>query len=247
MIRVLSSLIVLILLVSSPVQAQIVWDTANSTSVAFGVRTNTTLTAPASISDNNGLFVWIAGPTSISAPDGSWTLIDHLDHTSLEDAQLWIWWKRAASESGNYTFTHSAGASQGFIIRASGMQTSGDPIEFHTTNASTGESDTTVTGLTGTTTVNDSGVVISSGHWDDLGGITPPTGTTPTFSDFYDVGAASVSILYVAGGVWSSSGATGNKTYTAVAAWVCSMFSVKPQVSGVVGCKNGLLLMGAGC
>jgi hypothetical protein len=79
-------------------------------------------------------------------------------------------------------------------------------------------------------------VVYAACCWDDFGAQTPPTGTTPTFTERYN--PASGTALYVADGPLSPAGATGNKTIAGVASngWGASLVFI--QAAGVGGTRG---------
>ena len=80
----------------------------------------------------------------------------------------------------------------------------------------------------GLTTVANGDLVIFYGHnWDTYGGASPPTGSTPTFSERSDAGA---SLMYFADGILSTAGATGDKSHgnlnVAGAPWQAGLVAV---------------------
>lgn len=190
----------------------------SSNATTYASRTNTTLTAPAGIQNGDVLLiVHLTGavttaPTA-TAPSG-FNLVSGTYPVSTSaggfNVRVNIWYKIASGESGNYTVTHSSCSSQGYICAISGGSSS-QPAS--TTN--NGTASTTTTALTLTTAGNDALVMFVSQDWGDFtNALTPPAGTTPTFSERFDTANTQSSILYVADGVLASAGATGNKTIT---------------------------------
>lgn len=181
-------------------------------SVTYASRTNTTVTAPASIIDGDILvLMFIIGaagtPPTPTLPSG-FTVIQ--GPTTINDGSFQVTrrlaWKVCSSESGNYTVTHSSASSQGVIIAVSGGNTGATPVT--SSNSGTGS---TSTG-TGITTPSDNSWVGFMGHnWNLFGSTSPPSGTTPTFTERLD---ATTSLIYCADGVLATAGATGNKSHT---------------------------------
>lgn len=197
------------------------------TSTAYASRTNTTLTAPSGLADNDillaGIFVGASGTApSVATPSGFTALTG--SPTSVTDdggfnGKLNVFWKRAASESGSYTFSHSAASSQGLLLAISGAVTSGSPIDASSNNTGVGKT-STATGVT-TTVTNDLLVYIAH-DWEGAGALSPPSGFTEIFDN----------LIYAASQIQSSSGASGNKTQTnantASSPWAAWLVAVKP-------------------
>jgi len=117
------------------------------------------------------------------------------------------------SEGSSFAFTHSSASTEAIIYAISGADTT-DPVQPAPTQYSSGtgvNADTTLT-APGLTTPVDSSVVIFFGScWNDMN-TSPPSGTTPTFTEYYDGGSGGV--FYSAAGVLSTAGATGDKSIT---------------------------------
>jgi hypothetical protein len=94
------------------------------------------------------------------------------------NGRLNVLWKRAAFESGSYTFAHSSASSQGLLIAVSGAVTSGSPIDASTPNTGAG---TTTTALSVTTTSANDLLFYIAHDWEGTGGLSPPTGFTERF------------------------------------------------------------------
>ena len=191
----------------------------SSTSLGLANRTNSTLTAPADIADGNVLLaIVIAGdggdetaptvtpPTGFTAVTGSPLEISKSDPYAIA---INCFSKVASGESGNYTFTHGASDSEGFMYRITGADNTTPINPNPTTNTGSG---TTSTGLSITPEVDESLVVMIDLMWDDAATMSPPTGTTPTFTERYDPGSGGV--LWIGDGVLATAGATGNKSHT---------------------------------
>lgn len=180
----------------------------SQTSTTYASRTNTVLTAPAGLANDDILIALVftgkTGTPTVATPPAGFTAIGTF--TGVADgggfeARTLAWWKRAASESGSYTFTHVAASSQGLMLAYSGCITSGSPIDVASQNTGTG---TTTTG-TGVTTTAANAMVLALNHdWEGTGTLSPPSGMTERFDG----------LLYAAEVIQASAGATGNKVQT---------------------------------
>lgn len=211
---------------------------ASTSTLAYGTRTNSTITAPSGIADGNVLVAILhvgdatAEPSLAVTPPAGWT---ELTGSPIEASRpdpytlsLRFYSKVASSESGNYTFTHASGESEGIIYRLTGASTTSPINPNPTVNESvdnpvaTGQ---TTTGLSITTAVNGSLVIMASDAWDGPP-TDPPTGTTPTFTERYQG-----TIFYACDGVMATAGATGDKSHANANAstalpWCCVMIAV---------------------
>lgn len=191
-------------------------DYASSSSVAEASAANATYTAPTGITDGDLLLIWhfefldpspAPTPTPPSGfaiwPTGTWPMTNAI---GTDQSACWLWYKFASGESGNYTVTHSTCFRRGIIARVSGNDStlSSALLTQNTAKATT----TTWTGFT--TAVNSTLVMAFGADMNDTANnLTPPTGTTPTFTERVDIGGE-----YLATGVLATAGATGNKTMT---------------------------------
>jgi hypothetical protein len=181
---------------------------------AYASASNVTLVAPSSIANGDLLIAYLAiGGTpaaTVTAP-GGWTALPGSPSSVTSDASFnvkyFIFYKIAASEAGDYTFTHSTSNICGVVIRYTGV----DPyVPFAPTpTVNTGGTDVaTATGFT--TTVANTLVIFTESDWSDNATNTVvPTGTTPTFTERIDD-----ILLYIADGTLASAGATGDKSHT---------------------------------
>jgi hypothetical protein len=182
-------------------------------STTYGSRTNTTITAPSDITDNDiliatlfvGRYTSNGGAVSVTPPSG-WTLVDY---TSVVDAsgdvfagRMYVYWKRASSESGDYTFGHPSAFSQGIISRYSGCATSGSPIDVYSKAQMSAPGSTTTTAPSITTTASKDLLVWLSHDWEGTGSISPPAGFTER----------SDSLVYTADMVQVTAGASNSKS-----------------------------------
>ena len=115
--------------------------------------TSLVVTAPVGIADDDILLIWVACDGDASNPQcssgGAFTQIGQISEGAVEGAFLW---RRAASESGDYTVTWTGSeACRITMFRISGCVISGSPFDVigsGTTNA--GSTTSTVTALTST-------------------------------------------------------------------------------------------------
>lgn len=203
----------------------------SQTSTTYASRTNTVLTAPSGLANDDILLAAVfvgANSTApaVTAPAGFTALTG--SPTSRSDSggfngRLNLFWKRAASESGSYTFSHSSASSQGLLLAYSGCVTFGSPIDASSNNVGDGAT-ATATGIT-TTAANDLLVWISH-DWEGTGALNPPSG----FSERLD------SLLYAADATQASAGASGNKTQTNAngvgGVWAAWLVALKPATGG---------------
>lgn len=211
--RVLAFLVCLLI----PAQAFAAAAHRSDSATTYASRTNTTCTAPAGIADGDVLLIVfdIAAATSAptpTAPSGfvavSGTYPINILDSSNFNVGVYVWYKIASGEAGNYTVTHSTASSQCYMKAVSGGSSS-QPAS--TTNS--GSSSPTVA-LTITPAGNDALVMFVSSDWaDTANALSPPTGTTPTFTERLDT-SVTAGLLYVADGVLATAGATGNKSIT---------------------------------
>ena len=217
----------------------------SSSTMTYTTRTNTTITAPASISNGNLLVIYfadgIAGtPPTPTPPTGFKALTTPITVTSGGfSVKNYVWWKIAASESGNYTITHTSATTEAYMVNYSGTDQT-TPFVASSTNSGTGVT-TTGTGITPTR----DGTMIMFGSQDwgsNTAKLSAPTGSTPTFTKRYN-GV----IQFVADGILGTAGATGNKTITNNSAagepWSSIMLGIQPPAaSGTVAPDDGLII-----
>lgn len=177
------------------------------TSTGYGLSTNTDLTAPAGLANGDILIAVIlvargSAPGAVTPPAG-FSLIGTT--VSISGSGLFVdtymFWKRAASESGGYTFTHINQSRQGCLMAYSGCLASGTPIGATSNNNGTGG---TATGTGITTTAANSYLLWASHDYEGTGTLSPPAGMTERFD----------SLLYTADQLIATASATGNRTQT---------------------------------
>lgn len=205
----------------------------SSSSVLYGTRTNTTITAPVTISNDNllGIIYEIGAnvaPPTPTPPTGfnvaTGFPINRADSNGFR-VDTYLWTKLASGEAGDYTVTHSSATSNAYMWNVSGQNliTPLDPNP--TTNTGLG---TTATALGLTTSVDGSMIIYWCSKW-NFPGITPPGGTTPTLTTRLD---GSASLLFVSDGILSPQGATGDKVATGL-----PQTGTEPWASGLIAIK----------
>lgn len=172
-----------------------------------GSAANTVLAAPGTIVNGDILIAGIVtsksssgGGATVTAPAGFTQIGTDLTYNSGGFITvLTLWWKRAASESGSYTFTHVAADNQGWIGSYSGCLASGTPVGTPSQNSGTG---ITTTGLGITTGSNGSWLIYCAADYNFAGGLLPPVGMTERNDSYF----------YLADELRATAGATGNRT-----------------------------------
>lgn len=111
-------------------------------SVTYASRANTSVAAPSGIVDGDTLIAGIFVGASGTAPTPTLTGFTQIGSaTNVTSAgfngKLFVFWKRAASESGAYAFSHTTASSQAFVMAVSG-NFDGSPVEVNSTNSGTG-------------------------------------------------------------------------------------------------------------
>lgn len=201
------------------------------TATTYASRTNTTLTAPTGIQDDDMLVIFFlthigSSTAPTPTPSAGFTAIANFPIVyssagSGGEVRIEAWYKKADGESGDYTVTHATCSSQGFIVAVQGANPDAAPIA--TVNESAGASNPTALSLT--TTVDNTFVMFGAGTWDIIGSVAPPSGSTPTFTERQDGG-----IMYVADGVLAAAGATGDKSIAlSQAFWGAALIGVAPR------------------
>lgn len=186
---------------------------ASASTTTYALRTNTTVTAPSGITDGDLLLLFFfqgaaGGTPAVPTPPTGFTALTP-SPIQMDDGSFFgdyrAFRKTASGESGDYTVTHDNASSQGIMLRIIDVDT-GTAFQ-ESGNTGTGTT-TTFTGIT--TPAADYLVVAAAIDWADTSNnLTPPAGSTPTFTEHIDT-----VLSYAASGVFSSSGATGNKTMT---------------------------------
>lgn len=182
------------------------------TSLSEYDRTTTTLNKPAGVVAGDKMVAAISisqapGYDPVVTPPSGWTLLVKTSHTDGNwiSHTHWYWKDAGGSEPASYSWTHENGLGSALVFAVSSTPP-GAPA--FTSQNGTG---TTATALSLTTTRANQLIVFASDAWIAPGGaLSPPTGSTPTFTERLD---ATGEFIYLASGVLASAGATGNKSH----------------------------------
>lgn len=180
-------------------------------STTYASRTNTTVTPPGGIVDDDFLLLSILTAAATTAPTATppagfteiGTVISVSDGGGF-NVRLRTFYKRASSESGSYTLTHTACTSQAHLTVFRNVDWSSGPFDAtQTQNNGTGTTRT----WTGLTTANASSMIVATGFdWGDTSNnLSPPAGMTE---------ALDTSISYLAYETIAAAGSTGNRSHT---------------------------------
>lgn len=213
----------------------------SSSTLTYGTRTDSTITAPSAIANGNVLVAVLhvgdatALPALAVTPPAGWTELTGspvaLDRADPYTLSLRFYGKVASGESGDYTFTHTSAQTEGIIYRITGADTTSsftpNPVTNNFQDLFDGQ---LTTGLSITTVRDGSLVIMASDAWDGPGLAVPPTGTTPTFTERYKGSA-----VYFCDGVMATAGATGDKTHvngngSQGLPWTSVMIAVQPAL-----------------
>lgn len=190
--------------------------THRATSTA-GASTGTTLacTRPTGITADDIIFLDFYIETTGLTPaftNGTWTLIHQTIQTgSATDFEHFRYWSRYAGEGTTFTISWggtSTWRSAGMLAKI-GISTAADPKDGTPTEQIGGASSVSAVAPGITTATNNSLVVNHMAHFRGDFTVTPPTGTTPTFTERVEFDA-----VYQADGILATAGATGDKTST---------------------------------
>lgn len=186
----------------------------SSNYVAYGTRTNATVTAPAGVQNGDVILLFFligAGTPPTPTPPSGFTALSGFPVTVSSggfSVKNYCWYKVANGEPGSYTVSHSSASSEAYVVAVSGGGTGSAPAA--TTNSGT---KTTTTALSITTAAANAFVMFASQDWGDTANaLSPPSGSTPTFTTRLNENGTG--ILFVADGVLAAAGATGNKSIT---------------------------------
>ncbi len=183
------------------------------------------ITAPSGIANGDLLLIWgfindddfpgtnlatASTPTGFTLVSGypQYASTVHSAPSTGGKRNIYLWYKTAASESGNYTVNFNGSSSRfvsEFLMMA--YQTAG-AVTVSSSGLNLGAS-TTATGLSITTTQNNSIVLMLTAGWLDVSNRPAvPSGSTPTFTEVY----YNYTAIIASDGPLATAGATGNKT-----------------------------------
>jgi hypothetical protein len=187
-----------------------------SNTPTFATRVNSTITAPSSIANGNLLVavlnvgdasalpaLTVTPPTGFTEVTNSPTAVADVDPYTITTH---VYWKIAASEAGNYTFTHTSAGTEGYMYRLTGTHAT-TPIDANPAAQqwASGQGQTT-TYPTLTTVTNGCFIIYAEALWDAVGAGTV-SGTTPTVT----VRRAGT-LQWIGDGTQTTAGATGSRT-----------------------------------
>lgn len=228
----------------------------STNTLSLANRSNSTFTAPSGIADGDILVILMhtgRNPAlTATAPSGFTAFTGFpTNMTSVSGdpyvVTLHAWYKVASSESGNYATSHAAADTEGIIYRITGGDTTTpQDVSPAFTDHAPSSGGGTVTAPTITPTVDGSLVIWFGAAWDGFGATSPPTGTTPTFTEYLN---ATSGVLYSAAGPLTTAGATGAKSVSASQGdgrpWWAGHFVIRAAVGGG-GAVPMLTLLGVG-
>jgi hypothetical protein len=174
-----------------------------------------------------------SGAVYPTTPSG-WSLLTTASASDVPGFTLTtsVYWRIAASEPSGYTvdyedFSH---ASEATVAAYRGASTSAPAA----TSASGTGSTSTISGLTAEA---DDTLFVYYGHnWTAAGGLTPPAGTTPTWTERLDSSGA---LSYLADGALNSGESTGDDTQANTNggndAWTAVLVALAPALSAIAG------------
>ena len=210
----------------------------SSSSTSYASRTNTVLSAPSGLANNDILFCALAvgasGASPAVTPPTGFTELS-ISPTTLTASGFYIkfhiYWKRAASKSGNYTFTHSAASTQSVLLAISGAETTGSPIDAASVNDTHSvPGGFTTTALSVNTTTPDDLLLYLAHDWEGSGTLSPPTGFTEQLDG----------LVYAASKTVNADGPTGDVTQTngnlnPGEDWAAFLVAIKPVAPTFMG------------
>ena len=218
----------------------------SSTTLAIGTRTNSSWTKPTGtasgdflliiMSAGNSAAVTVTPPTGFSTLGG--TFLQAISKADPWTTRQYAFYRFAdGTEGASFSTSHSSASTDGICYAWTGVDTGTPFSPTQTTNGGTtsaGGSGQSVTATGLTTTLDSSGIIFAAISWDGWTSTTAPTGTTPTFTERFDSGSTGNS--YVADGVHSPAGATGNKsvttTFSGANPWSAAHLALAPAGAG---------------
>ena len=212
---------------------------STSNTPTYGSRTNSTITAPSGIANGNLLVAVLhVGHASdlpaltVTAPAG-WAEVTNSPAASANAADpyeiaMHVYWKVAASEAGNYTFTHAAAESEGFMYRLTGADTT-TPIDATPATAVWSATFGQTTTLASVATATNGAFIIAADSAWDAPGAGNYSGTTPTLT-----ARRTGSISKIFDGTQTTAGATSSRTRTngnanAAGRWASINVPIRPS------------------
>jgi hypothetical protein len=209
-------------------------DFGSGTSLNYTNHTDPIFTAPPGIANGvilSLLFEIGGNPSPPATPPDGFELADGYPLTRSDSngftVRTYLWTKPANNEAGDYQVIHSNAPSTGFLWTVLGADVANPLLPLPTDQTGIG---TTATAPGLTTTLDQTLIMGWVGRWNFPGGTFDAGGTTPTFTLRND---AANSLLYVASGVMSPQGATGDKVMTGL-----PQNPDEPWASGLIAFKT---------
>jgi hypothetical protein len=122
----------------------IAFQNATTAVVGGAANGNITINVPASTADGDFLITGFAYEQSASPSDpfmsAAWNQITEFTGNPTHDLYVGVWWRRASSEPASYTVTTNGtygDSSAAFMLRYTGVKSTGDPIRVSATSFST--------------------------------------------------------------------------------------------------------------
>lgn len=191
---------------------------------------NTVLNKPTGTVDGDIVVIYFVTNETSANPPAGFVSVTGFPLALVGGIKTYVWWKLASGEPATYTVTITSGlTSQGVVASYSGCDTTNPFSPAATNNNGVGVTSTYL----GLTTLVDQCLVIAFG-WDfgdTQNVLSPPSGTTPTFTTRYTAGGG-LDLIYLGDGVLSPAQATGNKTQTnnsiTTNSWEANLLSLQP-------------------
>lgn len=231
----------LLKMLKAPSAAGVVTVASVSNTPTYANRTNSTITAPTGITNGDLLvaILHVGDPTALPAltvsPPAGWTEVTNSPSAMTDGSYtiaLHIFYKVASSESGNYTFSHTAADTEGYMYRLTGCDTS-TPIDITPVVQSAvisggGQNGKTTTYATTTTVTDGALLIFAESDWDAVGaGVI--SGSTPTIT-----ARRTGTISLISDGTLATAGATGVRTRTngngsTAVPWTSIVVAIRPS------------------
>lgn len=194
--------------------------TLASSTLAYALRTNSTLNKPTGTVDGDFLLaaLYVEAEALAITPPAGWALLTADNNTGAGDFKVQTYYKVASGEGASWQWTHSSTNCSGFAWRITGVTAAGNPLDCaKTMRAGSG---TSITWDSITTATPGAAVIGVRGHYD--GGSRMSATTLTERIDTDDIGAV--------GDTQGSAGPSGAKTGTdsVNSQWMCILFALTP-------------------
>lgn len=228
-------------------------------SLATGTRINTTVPAPGGIRNKDILVLSIyIEDNVVPTPPAGFTAFTGLNPLNFPTnlADLFVWWKRASSEAGDYTITHAGSSTNAVLTVYRGVAAIGSPevVAPSTNSGISGSAEFVANSITIPAPFSGAMVIYISASWNASSiavSLAVPGGDNPFFTERFDrlnsVNDPQNWGLHVCDGAAPLIGATGAKTAardTSDDDWVTTLIGLEPDTSGLR--YNGITIAGTG-